>query len=138
MGNSDQSKKLVSSGNNDNRDRAFYLSFCCSVDKLCLTDCNPMNCSTWALLSSTISWSLLKFMFIESVILSNHLALCLLLLLLPSIFPSIRSFPVSRLFTSGGQSTGALVLGINPSTEYSGLVSFRTGWSDSSLLFKGL
>ena len=46
-------------------------------------------------------------MFIESVMPSNHLILCRPLLLLPSVFPSIGSLPVSQLFTSGGQSTGA-------------------------------
>ena len=54
----------------------------------------------------TISWSLLKFMSIESVMPSNHLILCHPLLLLPSIFPSIRSFPMSQFFASGGQSIG--------------------------------
>ena len=54
----------------------------------------------------TISWSLLKLMSIESMMLSNHLFLCCPLLL-PSIFPSIRVFSVSWLFASGGQSIGA-------------------------------
>ena len=58
----------------------------------------PWTAACQAPLSSTIPWSLLKFMFTESVMLSNHLILFQLLLLLPSIFPSIR------LFTSGGQS----------------------------------
>ena len=53
-------------------------------------------------LSSSIVWSLLKFMSIESVELSNHLILSCPLLLLPSNFPSIRVFPMSQLFTSGG------------------------------------
>ena len=57
-------------------------------------------------LSFNISWSLLKLMSIESVMPSNHLVLCRPLLLLPSIFPSIRVFS-SQLFTSGGQSIGA-------------------------------
>ena len=54
----------------------------------------------------TISWSLHKFMSIESVILSNHLIPYHPLLLLPSIFPSIRSFPMSQFFALGGQSIG--------------------------------
>ena len=49
---------------------------CCSVAKLYLTHCDPMNCSAQAFLFSTISGSLLKFMSIESVMLSNHLILC--------------------------------------------------------------
>ena len=58
-------------------------------------------------LSFTISWSLLKLMSIESVIPSNLLILCHPLLLLPSVFPSIRVFSKSQFFASGGQSTGA-------------------------------
>ena len=54
----------------------------------------------------TISWSLPKFMSIESVIPSNHFIFCHPLLLLPSIFPISESFPMSQLFTSGGQSIG--------------------------------
>ena len=68
----------------------------------------PWTAACQAPLSSTLSQSLLKFMSTELVLLCNHLILCRPLLLLLSIFPSIRaSFPVSRLFASGGQSTGA-------------------------------
>ena len=56
----------------------------------CLTLCDPKDCSMPGLLSITSSWSLLKLMFIESVMLSSHLILCRPLLLPPSIFPSIR------------------------------------------------
>ena len=56
--------------------------------------------------SITNSQSLLKLMSIESMMPSNHLILCCPLLLLPAIFPSIRSFPRSQFFTSGGQSIG--------------------------------
>ena len=62
-----------------------------------------------ASLSFTISQSLLKLISIESVIPSNHLVLCRPLLLLFSIFPSIRVFPTSQLFASGGQSIGVSV-----------------------------
>ena len=58
-------------------------------------------------LFSMISRSWLKFMSIESVMLPNCLIFCHTLLILPSIFPASESFPVSQLFTSGGQSTGA-------------------------------
>ena len=64
--------------------------YCCSVTKSCLTLSDPT--AHQASLSFTVFWSLLKFMSIESVILSNHLILCHPLLLLPSIFPSIRVF----------------------------------------------
>ena len=81
-----------------------YVIFChFSVNNWCLT-LWPMDCSMPAALSSTVSWSLFKFMFIELAMLLNHLILCFSLLLLPSIFPRIRVFPVSQLFTSGGQS----------------------------------
>ena len=64
---------------------------CCSVAQLCLTLYNPMDCRTPGSLSFTVSWSLLKFMSIKSVMLSHHLILCHPLLL-PSIFPIIRVF----------------------------------------------
>ena len=65
---------------------------CCSVTKSCPTICNPKDSAHHAPLSSTISWSLLKLMSVESVIPSNHLMLCRPLLLLFSIFPSIRVY----------------------------------------------
>ena len=69
---------------------AFYFS-CCSVAKLCPTLCNPMNFNTPGPLSSTISQSLLKFMSMELVMLSNHLIFCCPLFL-PSVFSSIKAF----------------------------------------------
>ena len=66
-------------------------------------------------------------MFIESVMPSNYLILCRPLLLLPSIFPTIRIFSNSQLFASGGQSTGASA---SVSNEYSRLISFRIDWLD--------
>ena len=74
---------------------------------------------------STISQSLLKFMSIESLMLSNHLILCQLLLLLPSIYPASGSFPTSGLFTSGGHrvhskaGTGTPQLSISSNSRYS-------------------
>ena len=62
---------------------------CCSATQLCLT---PWTAARQASLSFTISWSLLQFMSTESVMTSNHLILCRPLLLLSSIFPSIRAF----------------------------------------------
>ena len=67
-------------------------TYCSSVAQSCPTLCNPMDCSTPGLPSITISQSLLKLMSIASVMPSNHLILCRPLLLLPSIFPSIRVF----------------------------------------------
>ena len=80
----------------------------------------PWTAALQAFLSITNSWSLLRLTSIASVMPYNHLILCHPLLLPPSIFPSIGSFPMSQLFTSGGQS-----FSISPSNEYSGLISFR-------------
>ena len=66
----------------------------------------PWTAARQAFLSFTISKSLLKFMSVESVMPSNHLILCFSILLLPSIFKASGSFPMSWLFTSGGQSIG--------------------------------
>ena len=66
----------------------------------------PWTAACQASLSITNSWRLLKLMSIESVIAFNHLILCRPLLILPSIFPSIRFFPMSQFFASGGQSVG--------------------------------
>ena len=70
----------------------------------------PWTAGCQASLSFTISWSLLRFTSIESVMLSNHLILCCPLLLL-SVFPASRSFPMSRLFASSGHSIGASASG---------------------------
>ena len=77
-------------------------------------------------LSSTISRSLLKFMSIELVVLSNHFILCHPLLLLP--FPASESFPMNQFFVSSGQKY--MSFSISPSNEYSGLISFRIDWFD--------
>ena len=61
---------------------------------------------------------------------SNHLILCHPLFLLPSIFPSFRSFLMSQFFISGGQSIGVSASPISPSNEYSRLISFRMEWLD--------
>ena len=83
------------------------LCYCrCSVAKLCLT-LTPWTTACQASLSFTISLSLPKFMFIASVIPSNHLILNHPLPLLPWSFPGSGSLPMSQLFASGGQSTGA-------------------------------
>ena len=103
----------------------------CSVIKSCLTLCDPMDYSIPASLSSVISRSLLKFMSVESVMPSNHLVLCRPLRPLPSICPSIGSFPRGQLFTSDGQSFS---FSISPSNEHSRLISFMTDWFDLTKL----
>ena len=69
-------------------------------------------------------------MSIKSVMPSNYLILCHPLLLLPSIFPSIRVFSVSQFFASGGQCVGDSAFSISPSKEYSALICFRIDWLD--------
>ena len=80
-------------------------------------------------LSSTISRSLLKFMPIESVMPSNHLIPCHLLLLPPSIFPSIRVFSNESALCLRWPKYWSFSF-ISPSHEYSGLISFRIDWLD--------
>jgi len=81
-------------------------------------------------LSFTISWSFLKFVFTESVMLSSHLIFCLLLLLLPSMFPSIRIFSKESVLHSRWPKYWSFSFSISPSNEYSGLISFRIDWFD--------
>ena len=97
---------------------------CCSVAQSCLTLCDPWTAACQASLCFTISWRLLKLMSIESVMPSNHLILCHPFLLLPRVFsnelalcirwPKYQSFNFS----------------ISPSSDYSGLISFKINWFD--------
>ena len=92
------------------------------------TLCDPMDCSTPDLLSITNSQSLL--MSIESVIPSNHPILCHPLLLLPSIFPSIRVFSNESALPIRWPKYWSFSFSISLSNEYSGLISFRIDWLD--------
>ena len=87
----------------------------------------PWTAAHQASLSFTVSWSLLKFIFIQLAVPSNHLIPCCPLLL--SIFPASGSFPVSQPFTSGGQNV-IFSFSINLSNEHPGLISFRIDWLD--------
>ena len=91
-----------------------------------------------AFLSFTISRSLLKFMFIESVMLSNHLFLCCPLFLLPSIFPGIRVFSNESVLYIRWPKYWSFSLSINHSNEYSRLISFRIDWLDLQGTLKSL
>ena len=82
----------------------------------------------YAPLSSTISRNLLKFMSIESVMLSNHHILCHCLLLLPSFFPSIRVFSNELPLIIRWPKYWRFNFNISPSNEYSGSTSFRIDW----------
>src|SRR5574337_1906500 len=89
-----------------------------------------MDCSTQASLSITNTQSLLKLMFIESVMPSNHLILCRPLQLLPSIFPSIRVFSNESALRIRWPKYWNFSFSISLSSEYSGLISFRIDWLD--------
>ena len=81
-------------------------------------------------LSITNSWSLLKLMSIASVMPSNHLILCCRLLLMPSIFPSIRVFPNDSVLPIRWPKYWSFSFSVSPSNEHSGLISFRMDWLD--------
>ena len=83
-----------------------------------------------ASLSITNSQSLLKLISIESVMPSNHLILCRPLLLLPSIFPSIRVFSNGSVLPIRWPKYRSFSFSISPSNEHSGLISFRIDWID--------
>ena len=90
----------------------------------------PWTAAPQAPLSSTVSWSLLKFMSIESVMPFNHLILCRPLLLLPSIFPNTRVFSKELPLRIRWPKYWSFSFSISPSNEYSGLISFRIDWID--------
>ena len=90
----------------------------------------PWTAACQASLSITNSRSLPKLMSIESVIPSNCLILCHPLLLLPSIFPSIRVFSNESVLHIRWPKYWSFSFNISPSNEYSGLISFRMDWLD--------
>ena len=85
----------------------------------------PWTAAPQAPLSSTISWSLFRFMSIELVMPSKHPIFCHLLLFLPSIFPSIRVFSNESVLHIRYPNCWSFSFSISPSNEYSGLISFR-------------
>ena len=103
--------------------------YCCSVAQLCLSLCDLTDCSTQASLSFTISWSLLKFMYIESTMPSNHLILCL-----PPSPPALKFSQHQGLFNESAlcirwPKYWNFSFSNSPSNEYSGLISFRIDWT---------
>ena len=101
-----------------------------SVTQSCPALCDPMDCSTPGL---PVHYQLLEFtqtQSTESVTPSNHLSLCRPLLLLPSIFPRIRVFSNETVLCIRWPKYWRFSFSISPSSEYSGLVSFRMGWLD--------
>ena len=109
--------------------------FWIAVVALQLLSCVRLFVTLWtsahqASLSFTISWSLLKLMSIELVMPSNHLILCCPLLLLPLIFPIIRVFPNESTLHIRWPKYWSFNFSISPSSEYSGLFTFRIDWFD--------
>ena len=90
----------------------------------------PWTAAFQASLSIANSWSLLKLTSIEPVMPSNHLILCRPLLLLPSIFPSIRVFSSESVLHIRWPKYWNFSSSLSPSNEYAGLISFRIDWFD--------
>ena len=90
----------------------------------------PRTAACQAPLCFTVPWSWLKLMSIESVKPSNHLILCILLLLLSSVFPRIRVFSNESTLSIRWPKYWSFSFSISPSNEYPGLISFRMDWFD--------
>ena len=101
-----------------------------SVAQSCLTLCEPRTAARQASLSITNSRSSPKPMSVESVMPSNHLILCCPLLLLPSVFPSIRVFSNESALHIRWPKYWSFSFKISPTSEHPGLISFRMDWLD--------
>ena len=106
------------------------LSASCFPAQSCLALCDPVDRSTSGLPALRHPWSLLTLMSIESVMPPSHLTLCHPLLLLPSVFPSIRVFTSTSALCIRWPNYRSFSFSISPSSEYSGLTSFRMVWLD--------
>ena len=100
------------------------------VTQSCPTLCDPMNCTTPGLPVHHQLLDLLKLMSIELVMPCNHLILCRPLLLLPSLFPSIKVFSIESGLRIRWPKYWSFSLSISPTNEYSGLIFFRIDWFD--------
>ena len=110
-----------------------YQGYCIqfsSVTQSCLTLCNPMNRSTPASLSITISRSSLRLTFFKSVMPSSHLILCHHLLLLSPIPPSIKVFSNESTLRMRWPKYWSFNFSISPCSEHPGLISFKMDWLD--------
>ena len=105
----------------------FRYCCCCSVSQSCVTICDLMDCSTQGFPVHHHLWELIS---VESVMSSNHLILCCLLLLLPSISPSIKVFSNESVLHIRWPKYWSFSFNISLSNEYSGLISFRIDWLD--------
>ena len=102
----------------------------CLLTQSCLTLCNPMDCSTPGFPVFRPLPSLLKLISFKSVMPSNHLVHCRPLLLLPSIFPSIRVSSNELGLRFRWPKYWSFSFSISPSNDYSGLISFKIDWFD--------
>ena len=117
-----------------------YEFLCCTLESNMILwlnsqfSCSVMSDTMWlygqASLSITNSWNLLKLMSIESMMPFNHLILCHPLLLLPSVFSSIKVFSKESVLCIRWPEYWSFSFSISPSNEYSGLISFRIDWLD--------
>ena len=108
----------------------YFFNFCCSVTHSCPTVCDPMD---YSMPGCSILHYLLEFtqtQVIKSMIPSNYLILYCPLLLLPSIFPSIRVFSSESASCIRGPKYWCFCFSISPSNEYSRLISFMVDWFD--------
>ena len=105
-----------------------WWAVCCSVAQSCPTLCNPMECSMTGSSVLHVSQSLFIFKSIAFVMISHHLILCHPLLLLTSIFPSIRVFSKESALPIRWPKFWSFSFSISCSNEYSGLISFGMDW----------
>ena len=108
----------------------YFKGWCCSVVQCVLFFATPWTSARQASLPFTVSWSLLKLVSIESMMLSNHLILCRPLLLLPLIFPSMKVFSNKSALCIRRPKYWSFSFSISPPNEYSGLISYRIDWFD--------
>ena len=107
-----------------------YYPSCCSVAQSCLTLCDPIDCSTPGLSVHHHLPEIAQTKSPESVMPSSHLILCRPLLLLPSIFPSIRVLSNESALCIRWPKYWSFSFSIRPSNEYSGVISFMIDWFD--------
>ena len=122
---------LDNSRNRNSNQTQHYFLGCLQFSHSVVSDsATPWTTVRQASLSITNSWNLPKLMSTESVMTSSHLILCHPLLLLPSIFPSIRVFSNESAFHIRWPKYWSFSFNISPSNEHPGLISFRTNWLD--------
>ena len=121
---------LVWGGNDNTIPFAVVILYFSSMAQLCLTLCDPMDCSMPGIPVHHQLPESTQLMSIESVMPSNYLILCCPLLLLPSIFPSIRVFSNEPVLHIRWPKYWGFSFSISLPNEYSGLISFRIDWLD--------